>query len=430
MTARGILMAALFVLVQPAWGQSPPGRDIDYVYDTERAEGLMSRALSRAGFTAAGRQYAVIIGIGDYDDARFDRLPGAAKDARRLYDFLTERAGFDRVWLLTDAAATKDRLRTVMMDDLRRRVGPGDRVFFYFTGHGVSEDFGNVERGFLPLSRSRRDSVSSMISMREIGEWADALRPARQVLFVLDSCVSGLAGDVIMSELDPDLERDLGRRGHHLITAGHGDEDAYATADGSYFGQVFLDGLKGEADAAFSNRARDGAVTVSELTLYVRQRLRAELSGTGYRMTPQRSVLNNAREGEFFFLAAAPTGETAIGAGERPMGGQVSQSALPSAPPPPNPLTERMLTPGVQAPERAPDAGQVLVPDSGRIADEINAIDAQLQALTARGDQMTAADQQEMKRLIDQRSGYFDLLRNMIENYDANAKEIIQSIGR
>ena len=126
MTARGILMAALFVLVQPAWGQSPPGRDIDHVYDTERAEGLLSRALRRAGFTAAGRQSAVIIGIGDYDDARFDRLPGAAKDARRLYDFLTERAGFDRVWLLTDAAATKDRLRTVMMDDLRRRVGPGD----------------------------------------------------------------------------------------------------------------------------------------------------------------------------------------------------------------------------------------------------------------------------------------------------------------
>ena len=262
----------------------------------------------------------MIVRVRSFADPQFDPLPGAQRDALRIYDYLRDEAEFDMIWLLTNEEATLQRIREIMLDELQPNVDVNDRVIFYFTGHGVSERFGSSMRGFLPVSGSDRARLSSMMSMRELRTWADSLQEAHQLLFVLDSCVSGLAGDVMMQEMDPNIVRDLGRRGHHLLTAGTGDQNAYATADGSYFTRVFLDGIRGAADATFSVREPDGAVSVSELTLYIRQRLRTELADRNYLMTPQRTILNNHREGEFFFARMETVSETPLLAGETTQG--------------------------------------------------------------------------------------------------------------
>lgn len=300
------------------------GTNLFHVYERPDNRPSISRVADTFGLTNTTKQFAIVVGVGEYEDDHFDRLPGAKRDALRVYDYLTEIGGFDRVWLLTNQEATKSRLESIMLDELREQATEDDRVLFYYTGHGVSRTFGDASRGFLPLSKSRRNSLSSMISMRDIEEWADSLQHVHQLFFVLDSCVSGLAGDLTMSGLNPEIERDLNRRGHHLLTAGTGEQLAYATNDGSYFTRAFLDGIQGAADAAFASRSADGAVSVSELTLYVRQRLRQDLDDRDWLMTPQQTILNRERRGEFFFTSLEQFQEVPIGGAEIQQGEDTS----------------------------------------------------------------------------------------------------------
>lgn len=304
---RTILLAisAAACLSSAAHAQSfdRTARSIDYIYESGARTSTAATAARAIGVSGFGRHYAVVVGVSRFNDSSLNELPGADDDALRMYDYLTGEAGFDRVWLITNEEASRDRIAQIVQDELSPKVTSSDRVLFYYTGHGVMKDHGGRRLGYLPLSYSSVRSPSTMISMQALKQWADSLFGARQVLFILDSCVSGLAGDVMMNEIAPMLRRSFSERGHHLISAGTGDQEGYATANGSYFTQALIDGLRGQADLIVGGR-RDNAITVSELVVYLRDRLRRELllgKGERYAMTPQMTVLNNARLGEFFF---------------------------------------------------------------------------------------------------------------------------------
>jgi hypothetical protein len=82
-----------------------------------------------------------------------------------------------------------------MFDEMRSLVGRDDRFLFYWSGHGtqfVRSDNG-AAYGFLPLFASKVSQFSSMVSMDDISRWNSYLE-ARHALFILDACLSGLAG--------------------------------------------------------------------------------------------------------------------------------------------------------------------------------------------------------------------------------------------
>src|ERR1700722_16035 len=58
------------------------------------------------GANIFGRSYAVIIGVGDYDN--FKKLDGPSSDAIRMRDFLEAEANYDYIITLTDQDATKE----------------------------------------------------------------------------------------------------------------------------------------------------------------------------------------------------------------------------------------------------------------------------------------------------------------------------------
>lgn len=87
---------------------------------------------------------AVVVGINAYPVRTtgplkdFTPLDGCVNDARAIADFVVGKRGFKRsqVRLLTDAAAT----RRAMMAALRwlvKGARPGDRLLFYYSGHGT-----------------------------------------------------------------------------------------------------------------------------------------------------------------------------------------------------------------------------------------------------------------------------------------------------
>jgi formylglycine-generating enzyme required for sulfatase activity len=298
------LAGILALLIATFAAPSPARAGIDETYrkpDDEKSWGeLLADFVGYRGFS---KSYALVIGISQFDD--YTSLP-TANDPIRMRDFLIDEAGFDHVHILTDDKATKARIDELMVDVLPNMIDENDQFLFYWSGHGeqrTNARGGDV--GYLPVAKSSANRYSTMVSMGDIRRWDDLLR-AKQALFLLDACFSGLAGVVSQStSTHRDLQiSQLANEAHQLVTAGTGDQKTIA-ADrwgGSIFTDAVLRAIRGEADAETSY-GRDGVVSFSELISYVKTRVAIEARNAGWDkpITPQPRDLR-ASTGEFFFV--------------------------------------------------------------------------------------------------------------------------------
>lgn len=295
-----LFLVVLLVSIGPSSGASKEG--IDQIY--KKQDGGVWGAILKAFFEydKYDEAFALVVGISDYRDSGFDDLP-TEEDAIRIKDYLLNEAGFDYVHLVTEDKVTKDRIEELMVDDFPQLVGADDRFVLYWSGHGETRPIGNGSRGYLPVFGSKKKRYSSMISMQDIAEWDTPIKAA-QVLYLLDSCFSGLAGAVAQSTDKVTAIKRLGRPSRHILTAGTADEQTIAidSIGGSVFTRAILDGLRGAADSA-NAYPKDGIVTLRELQGYVSNRVDIERRKAGWRnsITPQLRDLG-VSNGEFFFL--------------------------------------------------------------------------------------------------------------------------------
>ncbi len=270
------------------------------------------RLLARAGFLEIKKSYALVVGISEFDE--FNDLP-TSEDPIRVRDYLFDEAGFDHVHILTGDQVSKDRLAELMLDEFRELVGQNDRFLFYWSGHGETLGDGVGARGFLPLKSSRKGRYSSMVSMDDIGDW-DSYIDAHQVLYLMDSCFSGLVGAAPQSDLADITRAQLSGPSRHVITAGRGDEQTIAVDQlgGSVFTHALLKGLRGAADAE-NALGKDGLVSVGELKGYLGQEVTRLRTRFGWQnaITPQIRDMTGS-DGAFFFpIPAAFPIQTDIG---------------------------------------------------------------------------------------------------------------------
>ncbi|HUF50104.1 MAG TPA: caspase family protein [Longimicrobiales bacterium] len=147
----------------------------------------------------APNRWALIVGISDYasfgDEIGGD-LPGASWDARRMRDVLMARWGFaeDRIHMVLDLDATRQRLETELTDWLPSVARQGDIVVFYFAGHGSQtwdldgDEEDGLDETICPTDVLKGDA-SKDITDDELGAWLSRI-PA-DVTVILDNCHAG-----------------------------------------------------------------------------------------------------------------------------------------------------------------------------------------------------------------------------------------------
>jgi tripartite-type tricarboxylate transporter receptor subunit TctC len=259
------------------------------------------------GIFTSGKSIAVVIGISNYIGTRaggYPALPTAKRDADKMVDFLLNDAGFDTVYLLTDEDATKVKIDKLMTDVIPAVVTARDRFLFYWSGHGDQRFSGDGRPfGFLPVADSKSKEFYGMVSMQDLERW-DRYLDARQALFVLDACLSGLAGFQTKAPLNARLEQ-LSLPARHLITAGTKDEIVISGDrwGGSLFTDSFILGAKGQA------RSPSGIVSLPVLLDFIQERVarERELVNWSKSLTPQIQSLQHG-EGYFFFTPVVPIG--------------------------------------------------------------------------------------------------------------------------
>lgn len=170
---------------------------------------LIALALAGVACSAQAADRALVIGVNDYPDIIRDgkagstSLGGPVADAQTFKDVLIKIFGFDpaSIETLTDAAATREKILGEFQAWLIDGSKPGDRVVFYYAGHGARIAVKNPDGSarltstIVPADAKgnldgEHPQVTGMIRGDEIGALLARLAD-RQVTVVADSCNSG-----------------------------------------------------------------------------------------------------------------------------------------------------------------------------------------------------------------------------------------------
>lgn len=206
--------------------------------------------------------YAILVGVGEYDDPGINSLPATINDVRALYDILTDRAhcGYlgGNVHTLTGPAAIKESV-LASLDWLARKAvnNPDSTAIFYFSGHGSKEQVNGSSRYYLlPSDSDRLRLDSTAIGDELITEKLKKINMKR-VAVILDVChAGGITKDVepvseeftSSSPSRPFLERLVSGSGRVVLSSAREDEKSYIRGDNtrSIFTHCLIDALSGK----------------------------------------------------------------------------------------------------------------------------------------------------------------------------------------
>ncbi|MBM3212574.1 hypothetical protein FJZ33_10150, partial [Candidatus Poribacteria bacterium] len=234
--------------------------------------------------TTYRNSWALLIGINKYPQlpAQY-QLNYAVNDVEALREILVKQYNFPaaNVFTLWDEQATLPRIKAVMsrLTD-PQQVKFEDRVLVYFSGHGqtVLLPTGGEIGYLLPYDAAIDiDDVenpslyySTCLGMDELKRLS-TLITAKHVLFLMDSCYSGLAVSS-RGGLEPSVPDYLSKvaslRSRQIITAGLKGDKSYEDPNWGHgaFTYKLLEGLQtGVADGN-----SDGIITGMELATYLR----------------------------------------------------------------------------------------------------------------------------------------------------------------
>ena len=250
-------------------------------------------------------QWAVVIGVGDYENASIPKLRYTVPDAQAIYDTLVGPVGFkkENVLLLTDTTERKPTLKNIkwaLGTFLGRSAQKDDTVLIFFAGHGAPEiDIRGIEKDgqtkyLIPRDADPDDLYSTALPMDELSTIFERIEAKRVVAF-LDACFSGnreekSVGRTFASKKtragtinDEFVERQIRSKGRAIMTASNPTEVSLELPDLGHgvFTYYLVEGLKGAADTN-----KDGIVTLQELYTYMQEQVTKKSRSAGGNQHP------------------------------------------------------------------------------------------------------------------------------------------------
>lgn len=212
----------------------------------------------------AEKRYAILIGNQAYENSDFSPLNSPHADVDALDAVLRDetKGRFDSVEVLKEADR-EDALDAI--EDALKAKGKNDLLLIYFSGHGKTNDDGDL---YLAASNTDSNRLETRgISADQISKWLGRSSVDKTVL-ILDCCHAGAFAQGFKSgdELQTKTDGYARAGGSYVLMACDAYELARDGADGalSFMTEHIVEGLSGAADAN-----GDGNITVDELTDYL-----------------------------------------------------------------------------------------------------------------------------------------------------------------
>lgn len=159
--------------------------------------------LSGPFYAGASTKRAVVIGLGEYEDASWGKINGD-RDVPLIVGMLRE-VGYQDIVTMVNRTATKARI-VAAFRQLVDRCGKGDIVYIHFSGHGQrmtdmdgDEPDDGWDESWIPYDAYLRygvhDRGEKHLSDDEVAQWMEQVRRkigrSGQLMLVVDACHSG-----------------------------------------------------------------------------------------------------------------------------------------------------------------------------------------------------------------------------------------------
>jgi len=136
----------------------------------------------------AGKYYALILAVEDYDSPEINRLDHPVHDALQLRDTLIENYTFERE-NVTFLKNPDRRAVYKALQSLRYTLTENDNLLIFYAGHGTWMD--DMRQGYwLPRDASGVNDPSDWIPNSNVRDYIKAIK-AKHILLVADACFSG-----------------------------------------------------------------------------------------------------------------------------------------------------------------------------------------------------------------------------------------------
>ena len=184
---------------------------------------------------------------------------------------------------------TKDQLLNFLSSI---KANDNDRVLLYFACHGIAIDSEDNPKGYILPASAVPGVWESFIEMKEIFDLINSLS-CKHLLIVLDCCYAGafrwasqtrsLGSEVPKTIYQERFEQFTKNKSCQVLTSSAHDQTAIDTLrlgkreDGdslSPFASLLVEALEqGSADAGFGNVNPDGIITISEISLFLQEKI-------------------------------------------------------------------------------------------------------------------------------------------------------------
>jgi hypothetical protein len=240
--------------------------------------------------------WAIVIGIDEYWDPEF-ALTACVKDAIKITEWLLDPNGGkvspQNLYLMTRPTqqtgsvvgpvgiqrydATFDLLVTVTDNLMTRSGGKGERLFFYFSGHGITNTSGTDAEEALVMADFTETLTNKAVEFRSLVEFFRGTRFSQQ-FFIVDACRDVLdwgkkfrtSPFTSVGQIDPNLPQVQ----QYTLLATSPRIKAVAIGDKSAFTEELLSGLKGKGSSKIlDGRTGEYVIHTSRLFKFVESQI-------------------------------------------------------------------------------------------------------------------------------------------------------------
>jgi hypothetical protein len=257
--------------------------------------------------------YAIVVGVGAYQNSDISRLDFTRADAQAFFDLLVDPKGVglppDNVHLLLDERATLVNIKRAITSWLASRATDDSTVIVFFAGHGGQEadrlgrDADARVSYLLPWDAHPEDLFSTALANDDFNKLLRVIRARRTVVF-LDACHSGGVArqgsrDIGVGNL-PNFEQLAAGEGRVVVSAAKPNQRSWEDPGLGHgiFTYHLLEALRGKADLN-----DDGYVSINDAISYLQHQVPHTVRRLG--KEPQDPYLVSEGSGEIM-LAVDP----------------------------------------------------------------------------------------------------------------------------
>jgi hypothetical protein len=251
-----------------------------------------------------GRSIAFLVGVSKYHNLPKEQQldKSVPNDIKEMRDLLLRDMAFDEVYIAQDDVVNRDLIERYVKGKIDPASSSDDRLLFYYSGHGA-DSRGDV--GYLLFGADEKGKFygPSVLSVSTLIGWTQELR-FKHMLFILDSCASGLPANEKSVPTDKLMETLSGNGSRTFLTAARANEATYELADREHLGNGVFTAALLSAFRSADIRTRP-LVTVAELYASIQTEVAGFRAMTGAETTPSIWELGKGHyKGTFVFLNA------------------------------------------------------------------------------------------------------------------------------